>query len=90
MRAPAAVRDAALNGEVQRGAIRARLSTGDYLLNACHKIPGNGCAIARFCKRYIWFRENLVPTTRPMTVPMSAPATKSENQWMVMDTPRPI
>lgn len=35
----------------------------------------------------IWLREKLFPTTTPTTVPMSAPATKSENQWMVMETP---
>jgi hypothetical protein len=32
---------------------------------------------------------NPFPTTAPMTEPMIAPAAKSENQWMVMETPRP-
>lgn len=31
----------------------------------------------------------LLPTTIPITVPMIAPAQKFENQWMVMDTPKP-
>ena len=83
------MRNAVVDGEVQRGAVSAGLSTRDYLFNARHNIHGNRCAIARICKRYIWLREKLVPTTTPITVPTSAPATKSENQWMVMETPRP-
>ena len=31
----------------------------------------------------------LRPTITPITGPMMAPAAKSENQWMVMDTPKP-
>ncbi len=34
--------------------------------------------------------EKLFPTMRPIIVPRIIPATKSENQWMVMDTPMPI
>jgi hypothetical protein len=32
---------------------------------------------------------NPFPITAPMTEPMIAPAAKSENQWMVMETPMP-
>jgi hypothetical protein len=32
----------------------------------------------------------LVPTAVPMTLPMMAPATNSENQWMVTETPKPM
>jgi hypothetical protein len=34
-------------------------------------------------------RKKLFPTTTPTTVPMIAPATKSESQWMVIETPMP-
>jgi hypothetical protein len=33
--------------------------------------------------------QKLFPTTEPMTEPMMAPATNSENQWMVTETPMP-
>ena len=35
------------------------------------------------------FSQKFFPTTVPMTEPTIAPATKSENQWMVMETPMP-
>jgi hypothetical protein len=38
----------------------------------------------------IWLREKHFPTTTPTTVPMSAPATKSEDQWMVIKSPMSI
>jgi len=33
---------------------------------------------------YVWLRRKLLPTTAPVTVPMIAPAKKSENQWMFL------
>jgi hypothetical protein len=38
----------------------------------------------------VWrLSKKLLPTITPMTVPKIAPATKSENQWMVIETPKP-
>ena len=51
-----------------------------------YRSPGKGVKNWRV---YIWLRKKLFPTTAPTTVPMIAPAAKSENQWMVMETPMP-
>jgi hypothetical protein len=40
--APTAVRSAVLDGEVQSGAIRARLPARDYVLDGCHNDLGRG------------------------------------------------
>lgn len=61
-----------------------------------------GVAIVNgFCfrKDYIYYLNSglqasfilkLLPITVPIMLPMMAPATKSENQWMVTETPRPM
>ena len=49
-----------------------------------HYARGGGAAIVVFIRR-----KKLFPTTEPMTEPMIAPATNSENQWMVTETPIP-
>ena len=90
LRAPAAVRDAELHGCVQGCAVSTCLTPGDYFFDERHLIRRKSRAFARICKRYICLREKLLPTTTPTTDPISAPATKSENQWMVMETPKPI
>ena len=84
------MRGAVLHGEVERGAVCTGLPSGNDSFDERHRILCDGRAVGRFCKRYFWCREKLVPTTMPTTVPMSAPAIKSENQWMVMDTPTPM
>ena len=35
------------------------------------------------------FSLKLFPTTAPMSEPMMAPATNSENQWISIETPMP-
>jgi hypothetical protein len=48
--------------------------------------PVGSCAITG--SEALWAKR-LLPTSVPTTVPKMAPATKSENQWIVMDTPIP-
>jgi len=42
-----------------------------------------------FCS-FVVPEPKLFPTTIPTTEPIIAPATKSEYQWMVMETPKPM
>jgi hypothetical protein len=39
---------------------------------------------------YVLLHKKFLPTTVPTIVPMIAPAAKSENQWIVVETPTPM
>lgn len=76
------------------------------LQDGLHEHLGEGCSSVKvsFGKQRSWRVDRGVkyqvepsgrflktfPTVNPITVPIIAPATKSENQWIVIETPRPM